>query len=1218
MITEYATAFEQLNIEREVFDEIIADEGARQEIAECLFFCLEKVPAVEEIASCLMQYMASHSEENKDGGPGSGNFGHEGRPGSVGGSAKGNGPSISSEMKPAATYSYKNSNGDVLDFHGWIRENTDLLQDTFDSGGMDAVKQEYYKGLTDQATGELHHIEDAGDAHDAIADAVGDAALDGWFRDANSEYKPRIITRLLSDSKARNAALSVMYDNFRSLTDGQETFEEFLTKPIKMYRGGHGQQHTKADVYLAYSFSREVAEKFAGSDGRVYEAEIRPIDTWGSVYGNKESEIMVPAWIAPNGNIDNADGGPGSGNFGHNGVPGQVGGSAPSKGDPISNSERKSLVAFTGDSNAITTEQATDIERAITKAPSLSDQFEYSRGLALTKQQIDDLLESGVYSPGKLTSWTPDESVATNFAYDGAAWDDSKYPVVIKYRGTKQLDKGMEVSEYSQHPEEDEAVFSSSIRMKVEKSEVSGYDPGDDEPYGVVYINLYDDGRNDGGPGSGNFNHQGRPGEIGGSAPGNESRAVVHGKDISQSYKGPTDIKSIIKVQGFDGLPKIVKKDEFDKAVKASKFVAQRVYTASSQEILDAYRDQLYNGEWYVECSTGGAQYGQGMYCASDYEGNLSEGIENEIEHYAKTGDSRYGQKLTDKERCEKAVEYLKNWQGDHEHYPEMEEYVRAQFSGDWKRLSEAEKKITSHEIALANVASDEVPTHSDAPEYIETLTLDPSAKIITHDEISDEYESARRKARKDSVARAAEDLKDSLPKFKNGSVDSTVITVAGLRLKAMKESYFDRKATKRSIDSYESFMDSDEKKAAVKLSRAAEKIMDESFPKDVGAFAAMKGYDAIKAEGHGESGSYTVVLNRSKVLFLDDRANEDAADDDSTITFQLGPDGVIYAIRNRKVIGTVNVYTINKPVEERKDGSGRKASPMNSSELRSAFLGLGCRLDGGPGSGNWGHEGREGKVGGSAPSDGAKEVGRGESRSSPALEKAHWKEGFPKVTVHTNLQTLRHSDPELHNRAKHGDVHAAGEIISKCVKPERIQELARKYPDAKVVPVLNEDTEEGNQIPLAFAGCFEDYGLEVDTEIIQTKKAGHTDADQFRRLTSRPQFGGEVEPGKKYILVDDHITNGGTINDLRKFIESKGGEVVAVSTLSASKGGTFIAIQKKTVDAVYEKHGKGIDDLLRKAGISYDVASLTDREGRYILSMNPETLKRRIEDAKG
>ena len=35
----------------------------------------------------------------------------------------------------------------------------------------------------------------------------------------------------------------------------------------------------------------------------------------------------------------------------------------------------------------------------------------------------------------------------------------------------------------------------------------------------------------------------------------------------------------------------------------------------------------------------------------------------------------------------------------------------------------------------------------------------------------------------------------------------------------------------------------------------------------DLGSYAAMKGYDAINAEGHGKSGSYTVILNRTKLI---------------------------------------------------------------------------------------------------------------------------------------------------------------------------------------------------------------------------------------------------------------------------------------------------------------------------------------------------------------
>ena len=47
-------------------------------------------------------------------------------------------------------------------------------------------------------------------------------------------------------------------------------------------------------------------------------------------------------------------------------------------------------------------------------------------------------------------------------------------------------------------------------------------------------------------------------------------------------------------------------------------------------------------------------------------------------------------------------------------------------------------------------------------------------------------------------------------------------------------------------------------------------KLPDMKYPKlkDPGTLATEMGYDAIKADGHGESGSYTVILNRTKVIF--------------------------------------------------------------------------------------------------------------------------------------------------------------------------------------------------------------------------------------------------------------------------------------------------------------------------------------------------------------
>lgn len=143
------------------------------------------------------------------------------------------------------------------------------------------------------------------DAMDKMNDAMPANVFHGWFTEANSEYKPRVVEAVTKSPEARSAALSIMFENYKYFHPNTKmTFNEFLNSPMTMYRGGHGQSHTEDDVFSSYTWDKSVAEKFAGKGGKVYEAHIRPIDTYGSVNDAGESEIMVPSVIAPNGNKD--------------------------------------------------------------------------------------------------------------------------------------------------------------------------------------------------------------------------------------------------------------------------------------------------------------------------------------------------------------------------------------------------------------------------------------------------------------------------------------------------------------------------------------------------------------------------------------------------------------------------------------------------------------------------------------------------------------------------------------------------------------------------------------------------------------------------------------------------------------------------------------------------------------------------------------------------
>lgn len=117
------------------------------------------------------------------------------------------------------------------------------------------------------------------------------------------------------------------------------------------------------------------------------------------------------------------------------------------------------------------------------------------------------------------------------------------------------------------------------------------------------------------------------------------SREIVQGEDITDTWSRREDkfeyeIDDVIDAQGFNGLPRVVDEEEFNKAVEESSFIAQRAYSAPDQETLDAYKNALYNGDWYVNCETGGAAYGQGMYAAGNTTGRMNQSIENEMKYY--------------------------------------------------------------------------------------------------------------------------------------------------------------------------------------------------------------------------------------------------------------------------------------------------------------------------------------------------------------------------------------------------------------------------------------------------------------------------------------------------------------------------------------------------------------------------------------------------------
>ena len=124
----------------------------------------------------------------------------------------------------------------------------------------------------------------------------------------------------------------------------------------------------------------------------------------------------------------------------------------------------------------------------------------------------------------------------------------------------------------------------------------------------------------------------------------NRKHKIIDGKnfvgkfDITEEEKyDDGGINRIMEMQGYKGLPKVVNDKDFEKACRESDFFAQRGYRGKTKEQVYQYQDELYNGEWYIDCSEGGSQYGKGMY-ATGVKGiddpKAIEAIAEESKHY--------------------------------------------------------------------------------------------------------------------------------------------------------------------------------------------------------------------------------------------------------------------------------------------------------------------------------------------------------------------------------------------------------------------------------------------------------------------------------------------------------------------------------------------------------------------------------------------------------
>lgn len=224
----------------------------------------------------------------------------------------------------------------------------------------------------------------------------------------------------------------------------------------------------------------------------------------------------------------------------------------------------------------------------------------------------------------------------------------------------------------------------------------------------------------------------------------------------------------------------------------------------------------------------------------------------------------------------------------------------------------------------------------------------------------------------------------------------------------------------------------------------------------------------------------------------------------------------------------------------------------------------------------------------------------------TPAPDRSPW-QGFPDVLIHADESTVKQH--AFYENAKAGDIVSARQLVLDTYSQDAIGNMRRIVGDAKPIVVAVSAIEEmgENVIPTALAGVVaRKLDLPLDSDIVQINKVSHTGAKGDYRLATPALFDGAVERGASYLLVDDFIGQGGTLANLRGFIERAGGRVLLATTLTGKPHSAKLALSSETLKQLRDKHGSDLEKWW-KARYGYGFEFLTESEARYLA---------RIEDA--
>ena len=226
------------------------------------------------------------------------------------------------------------------------------------------------------------------------------------------------------------------------------------------------------------------------------------------------------------------------------------------------------------------------------------------------------------------------------------------------------------------------------------------------------------------------------------------------------------------------------------------------------------------------------------------------------------------------------------------------------------------------------------------------------------------------------------------------------------------------------------------------------------------------------------------------------------------------------------------------------------------------------------------------------------------------------WPKHFRGVaTLSSGRAYTKHPDFDA---AKAGGIAQADALVNDLVKEDRLREQLKPLLEGEeeilILPVHAVEQTGRNKTPWALAKKIAQItGWEIEESLAQTNVAAPTGASAIQRVVRQPEFDGEVEEGRSYVLVDDMVTSGSTFNALRNYIEERGGKVVQAVVLGDTYNRVLgrssrLPVQEETLARVRERladpadtyPGESFDRLLQQFNIAENAEALTESQLKY------------------